>query len=102
MMSTSINAAGGQAGDQGPQGGNPSAQAPEELDVRRLPHGRGRHDAIFGRLNALNPGGQLVIVNDHDPRPLRYQIDVVWPEVFDWEYLEAGPQVWRVAITRRA
>lgn len=102
-MSTSITAAGGQAGDQGgAQGGAPGAQTPDELDVRTLPHGRGRHDAIFGRLNTLNPGGQLVIVNDHDPKPLRYQIDVVWPEVFDWEYLEAGPQVWRVAITRRA
>lgn len=73
---------------------------PEELDVRALPHGSGRHEAIFGRLTALQPGGRLVIVNDHDPRPLRFQLDAAWPGVYAWEYLQSGPQVWRVAITR--
>lgn len=75
-------------------------EAPEELDVRTLPHGGGRHEAIFARLDALRPGGRLVIVNDHDPRPLRFQLDAAWPGLYSWEYLQAGPQVWRIAITR--
>lgn len=72
---------------------------PGELDVRVLPHGQ-RHDIIFTKLDALAPGETLVIVNDHDPKPLRYQASALWPDKFEWTYREAGPQVWRVAITR--
>jgi len=71
----------------------------DELDVRTLPHGA-RHEIIFGKLHALAPGERLVIVNDHDPKPLRYQLDAAWPGTFDWSYVVAGPQVWRIEITR--
>lgn len=74
---------------------------PKELDVRTLPHGAGRHEAIFARLDALAAGAQLVIVNDHDPKPLHYQLDAAWPGTFDWDYLQSGPEVWRVGVTRR-
>ena len=70
-----------------------------ELDVRLLPHGA-RHDIIFGKLNELAVDEALVIVNDHDPKPLRYQTEALWPGCFEWSYLAAGPSVWRVAITR--
>jgi uncharacterized protein (DUF2249 family) len=78
----------------------PAAGTPDGgLDVRTLPHGQ-RHEIIFGRLDALAPGEELLIVNDHDPKPLRYQTSALWPDRFEWTYREAGPQVWRVAITR--
>lgn len=73
--------------------------APGELDVRVLPHGQ-RHEIIFTRLDELELGGELVIVNDHDPKPLRYQTSAMWPDRFEWSYREAGPQIWRVAIVR--
>jgi uncharacterized protein (DUF2249 family) len=82
----------------------PLVQAPtaagnsEELDVRSLPHGR-RHEIIFARLDALAAGQSLTIVNDHDPKPLRYQTSTIWPDRFTWTYRDAGPRVWRVAIT---
>lgn len=69
------------------------------LDVRSLPHGQ-RHEIIFGRLDALAVGQRLVIINDHDPKPLRYQASALWPDRFEWSYLEAGPEIWRVAISR--
>lgn len=72
---------------------------PEALDVRTLPHGE-RHEIIFGGLDQLDPGESLVIVNDHDPKPLRYQTQALWPDRFEWSYLQAGPRQWRVAITR--
>jgi uncharacterized protein (DUF2249 family) len=81
-----------------PQPPAPEAQS-GDLDVRTLPHGQ-RHEIIFSRLDALAPGEALVIVNDHDPKPLRYQTSALWPDTFEWTYREAGPQVWRVAITR--
>ena len=71
---------------------------PAELDVRTLPHGQ-RHEIIFGRLEALGLGEALVIVNDHDPKPLRYQTEALWPERFAWTYLQAGPEIWRLQIT---
>lgn len=70
-----------------------------ELDVRALPHGA-RHEIIFAQLDQLAPGESLVIVNDHDPKPLRYQTAAMWPDRFVWSYLESGPQIWRVAINR--
>ncbi|GLV47252.1 aminotransferase [Thermus sp. LT1-2-5] len=71
-----------------------------ELDVRDIPP-RERHPRIFGVFDGLAPGESLVLVNDHDPKPLYYQLQAERPGAFAWEYLEAGPEVWRVRITRR-
>jgi len=88
------------SGAQGKEPAGPDATgASEELDVRALAHGQ-RHEIIFAKLDALAPGAALVIVNDHDPKPLRYQTSALWPDRFEWTYREAGPAVWRVAITR--
>ncbi|MGV8977793.1 MAG: DUF2249 domain-containing protein [Cellulomonas sp.] len=76
-------------------------EALRTLDVRTLPHS-GRHEIIFANLDALGPGESFVILNDHDPKPLRYQTEALWPGVYTWDYLEAGPALWRVAITRAA
>jgi uncharacterized protein (DUF2249 family) len=69
------------------------------LDVRVIPP-REKHPAIFQAFDALAPGDAVELVNDHDPFPLRYQFDAERPESFRWEYLESGPIVWRVAITK--
>ncbi len=71
-----------------------------ELDARRLAPAR-RHAEIFERYAALDPGTAFVLVNDHDPRPLRYQFEAEHAGEYSWEYLEAGPKVWRVRIGRR-
>jgi uncharacterized protein (DUF2249 family) len=42
----------------------------------------------------------MVITSDHEPRPLHYQIEMRHPGEFRWEYLEEGPEVWRVEIGR--
>lgn len=77
----------------------PTSDSEEDLDVRVLPHGQ-RHEIIFARLDALSPGQALVIVNDHDPKPLRYQTEALWPDRFQWTYLQAGPHTWRLSIRR--
>lgn len=78
---------------------DPAVRPDDELDVRTLPHGS-RHEIIFAKLDALAVGDTLVIVNDHDPKPLRYQVSAMWPDCFYWRYLNSGPQLWRLAITR--
>ena len=67
------------------------------LDVRAIAP-RERHPLIFGTFDALAPGESLELVNDHDPKPLYYQFKAESQAGFSWEYLEEGPEVWRVAI----
>jgi uncharacterized protein (DUF2249 family) len=71
----------------------------QELDVRVLPHGQ-RHEVIFSTYDHLLPGGGFVIVNDHDPKPLRYQFEAQHAGEFTWDYLESGPKLWRVRVGR--
>lgn len=71
------------------------------LDVRVIPP-REKHPTIFGTFAALKPGEAFVLVNDHDPKPLRYQLEFEHPGQFGWTYLEQGPAVWRVEISRVA
>jgi uncharacterized protein (DUF2249 family) len=73
----------------------------DTLDVRPMPP-RVRHETIFDRLDDLGPGDTLRLVNDHDPVPLRYQLQATRPEQFRWEVVEAGPETWAVDITNRA
>lgn len=68
-------------------------------DVREIPP-RERHPQIFSKANGLAVGESLVIVNDHDPRPLHYQLQAQYPGQFSWTYIEAGPEVWRVKLGR--
>jgi len=71
-----------------------------QIDVRKIPP-KDKHPMIFNALEALTQGETLELINDHDPKPLQYQLKAEAPEKFIWEYLEQGPEVWRVAITKK-
>lgn len=73
---------------------------PIELDVRVIPP-RDKHPTIFRTFDTLATGQSLVLLNDHDPKPLRYQLAAERPDSFDWEYEAQGPDLWRVRISRR-
>lgn len=69
------------------------------LDVRSEAPVR-RHALIFDTFEGLEVGSAFELVNDHDPKPLYYQLAAEQPGTFSWEYLEQGPVVWRVCIGR--
>ena len=69
----------------------------DTLEVRHLPPAQ-RHQVIFERFNALAVGGSFVLVNDHDPKPLYYQLVAEYQGQLLWQYLEEGPEVWRVRM----
>lgn len=71
------------------------------LDVRPLAP-RERHEQIFRTFAELKVGQAMVLVNDHDPKPLSYQFQAEMPGTSQWDYLESGPEVWRVRIARIA
>ena len=73
----------------------------ENLDVRQLIPMQ-RHSTIFSTWQNLAAGNSFVLVNDHDPKPLYYQFDAEHPGQFTWDYLESGPETWRVRIGKTA
>lgn len=70
------------------------------IDVRNIAP-RDRHPLIFQTFDALEEGESFELVNDHNPKPLYYQILHERPDQFVWDYLEQGPDVWRVSIQRQ-
>ena len=75
--------------------------ATNTIDLRAIPS-RERHPLVFNTFEGLQPGQYLQLVNDHDPLPLRAQFELRSKGRFIWEYLQAGPEVWRVQIGRSA
>ena len=71
------------------------------VDVRSLVPAQ-RHTKFFQLVNELGPQSSFVLVNDHDPKPLYYQLEAEYPKQFSWTYLERGPEVWRVEIGKLA
>lgn len=71
------------------------------LDVTAL-EPRMKHPTIFQKFDELAEGQSLILHNDHDPKPLYYQLLGERGEIFAWEYLEQGPQLWRIRITKNA
>ena len=69
------------------------------LDVRPLPCSI-KHGIIFRVWHELTVGGHFILLNDHDPVPLRYQFAAEFPDAFTWDYLEGGPGEFRVKITK--
>ena len=61
-----------------------------------------KHPTVFSWFDALEDGQSFILLNDHDPIPLFYEMKAERGEVFDWEKIENGPEVWRVVITKKA
>ncbi|OIP00441.1 MAG: iron-sulfur cluster repair di-iron protein [Bacteroidetes bacterium CG2_30_33_31] len=60
-----------------------------------------KHPTIFTKFDNLKQGEAFIIYNDHDPKPLYYQILGERGEIFTWEYLQQGPEIWKVKIFKK-
>ncbi|MDB1086773.1 DUF2249 domain-containing protein [Streptomyces sp. ACA25] len=80
--------------------GDAEEAAVPELDVREIPHAL-RHATVFGALDAVPAGRAMVLVAPHDPLPLLGQLEDRAPGAFAVEYLERGPEAWRLQLTHR-
>ena len=69
------------------------------MDVRPIPCSV-KHGIIIKQWLELPVGDHFVLLNDHDPVPLRYQFAAQWPDTFTWELLAKGPEEFRVKITK--
>jgi regulator of cell morphogenesis and NO signaling len=59
-----------------------------------------KHPTVFNKFDSLAGGESFVIHNDHDPKPLYYQLLGERGNIFKWEYLAQGPEMWEVRITK--
>ena len=64
-----------------------SPDAIDPFDARGIAK-RFRHAAIFGAIDALNPGETMRFVNDHDPIPLLQQLSARYGESVQVNYRE--------------
>ncbi|MEO8761058.1 MAG: iron-sulfur cluster repair di-iron protein [Bacteroidia bacterium] len=71
----------------------------ETLDVTKI-EPRLKHPSIFNKFDALAGGQAFILHNDHDPVPLYYQMVAERGKTFEWEYLQKGPAVYEVKITK--
>jgi len=69
------------------------------VDVREVAPAQ-RHARILQTFESLPEGGEMVLVVDHDPKPLLYQFQAERAGCYDWSALEEGPNVWRILIAR--
>lgn len=72
-----------------------------DLDVREIQPFE-RHERIFQEWEAMDVGDEIVLTNDHDPRPLHYQFMMEHEDEFEWESEEKGPQEWVAHIRKVA
>jgi uncharacterized protein (DUF2249 family) len=70
-----------------------------EFDIRPYPPTE-RHEMFYKAFADIKPGEAFEFVNDHDPKPLYYQMEAESKEPFRWEYLEKGPEVWKVRVVK--
>ncbi|GAB1417832.1 hypothetical protein MASR2M12_05970 [Bacteroidales bacterium] len=68
------------------------------LDVTKI-EPRLKHPTIFAHFDALKPGEGFILHNDHDPKPLYYQLLNERGDIFNWEYLEKGPEWYKIHIS---
>lgn len=70
-----------------------------EFDLRPFPPTE-RHEMFYKAFADIQPGEAFEFINDHDPRPLYYQMEAESKAPFTWEYLQKGPEEWKVRVIK--
>lgn len=60
-----------------------------------------RKPVILSKFDSLKSGESMIIANESNPYILFYQLLEDRGNIFKWEYLEKGPDKWRVRITKQ-
>lgn len=72
------------------------------VDARIIPP-QIKHPTIIEQVNKLVIGEDMILINDHDPKPLYYQLQSLFGDVFTWDYVVSGiDNVWKIRIKKKA
>ena len=69
------------------------------IDVRNMVP-RERHPKIFATFDSIQAGDAILLINDHDPKPLFYQMQAEREGQVAWIPQEEGPERWVVRIEK--
>lgn len=75
--------------------------APEHIDVRDIPKPQ-RHPLIVDAYRQLEVGSALILVNDHEPKNLKTEMESEFAEALGWDPLPGEGDDYRVRISKRA
>ncbi|MGH9469424.1 MAG: DUF2249 domain-containing protein [Terriglobia bacterium] len=81
------------------QESNDTPKITSTIDVRTIAHQQ-RHPLIFRTYDTLKSGEGFILVVDHDPKPVFFELDFIHNGKFTWEYLQKGPELWRVQVAK--
>lgn len=71
------------------------------LDVRTIPKPE-RHPLIIDAYLDLDVNSGLILINDHEPKHLKIEMENEFAEALGWEPLSGSEEEFRVRISRRA
>lgn len=71
------------------------------IDVRGMVP-RERHPRIFATFDSMASGDTILLINDHDPKPLFYQFQAERAGQVNWTPQEQGPERWVIRIEKTA
>lgn len=74
---------------------------PETIDVRTIPKPE-RHPLIMAAYQKLDVGSGLVLINDHEPKNLKLEMEAEFAEAMAWEPQSSDDEDFRVLISKRA
>ncbi|MFT3781901.1 MAG: DUF2249 domain-containing protein [Nibricoccus sp.] len=77
----------------------PNIPAEKIYDGREVPCSV-KHGQIIARATGLASGDYFVLINGHNPVPLKYQLNAEYPGQFSWDYVQEGPDAFAVRIAR--
>ena len=71
------------------------------VDIREIMPHQNKYPTVQKTFETLKIGEKMELINDHDFHPMfQYKLPLDFPEQYEWTYLEEGPEVWRVAVTK--
>lgn len=70
------------------------------VDLSNFEHSN-KHKAVFDAFDNLDLGEQMLLIDNSDPSKLFSQLDDERGTKLDWNYLEEGPEQWKVSVEKR-
>ncbi len=70
------------------------------VDAREIPDIQ-KKKYFFQKFDALDNEEEMIIINSHDILPLKNLFLKKRPGLFTWDYIERGPEIWRVSIKKK-
>ncbi|HEY8363067.1 MAG TPA: DUF2249 domain-containing protein [Tissierellaceae bacterium] len=58
-------------------------------------------EIVLNNFDQLPVGEKMILINDSDPSHIFNELEKKRYGKFEWEYIEKGPDVWKVALAKK-